>query len=447
MPRLFTDPLIITLLLFAVMLLLLLSGVWIGFTLFSVGVAGMLLYQTNLPAAISIWDKIGGLMATSVWNSMNSWSITALPLFILMGEILFRTSISTRLLNGLVPWLSRIPGRLLHVNIVACSLFAAVSGSSAATTATVGKITLDELSRRGYNRSLAIGSLAGAGTLGFLIPPSLIMIIYGVLSDTSIGKLFASGILPGLLLASLYSTYIIIRAKIEPGIVPDSDEIYTLRQKLVALKELVPVVLLVVAVLGGIYLGVTTPTEAAAIGVIGALILAAGYRNLSWENFREALLNAVRTTCMICFIISGAAFLSQVVAFVGVARGLSEYIVSMKVSPYVLLMVLGVMYLILGMILDGISIVVMTLPIVLPIVLAAGFDPIWFGVYLVIMVELSQITPPVGFSLFVIQGISQEPVSAIIKATIPFFLLMILAVVMIAIWPDIVMYLPNLMSK
>ena len=332
----FTDPLIITLLLFAVMLLLLLSGVWIGFTLFSVGVAGMLLYQTNLPAAISIWDKIGGLMATSVWNSLNSWSITALPLFILMGEILFRTSISTRLLNGLVPWLSRIPGRLLHVNIVACSLFAAVSGSSAATTATVGKITLDELSRRGYNRSLAIGSLAGAGTLGFLIPPSLIMIIYGVLSDTSIGKLFASGILPGLLLASLYSTYIIIRAKIEPGIVPDSDETYTLQQKLVALKELVPVVLLVVAVLGGIYLGVTTPTEAAAIGVIGAMVLAAGYRNLSWENFREALLNAVRTTCMICFIIAGAAFLSQVVAFVGVARGLSEYIVSMHVSPYVL---------------------------------------------------------------------------------------------------------------
>jgi C4-dicarboxylate transporter DctM subunit len=447
MPLLFTDPLIITLLLFAVLLFLLLCGVWIGFTLFSVGVVGMLLYQTNLPASISIWDKIGGLMATSVWNSLNSWSITALPLFILMGEILFRTSISTRLLNGLVPWLSRIPGRLLHVNIVACSLFAAVSGSSAATTATVGKITLDELSRRGYNRSLAIGSLAGAGTLGFLIPPSLIMIIYGVLSDTSIGKLFASGILPGLLLATLYSTYIIIRAKIEPGIVPDSAETYTLKQKLAALKELVPVVLLVVAVLGGIYLGVTTPTEAAAIGVIGALVLAAGYRNLSWENVREALLNAVRTTCMICFIIAGAAFLSQVVAFVGVARGLSEYIVNMQVSPYVLLMVLGVMYLILGMILDGISIVVMTLPIVLPIVLAAGFDPIWFGVYLVIMVELSQITPPVGFSLFVIQGISQEPVSAIIKATIPFFLLMILAVVMIAIWPDIVMYLPNQMSK
>jgi len=447
MQTLFTEPLTITLLLFAILLLLLLSGVWIGFSLFGVGVAGMLIYKTNLPPAISIWDKIGGLMATSVWNSLNSWAITALPLFILMGEILFRTSISTRLLNGLVPWFSRIPGRLLHINIVACSLFAAVSGSSAATTATVGKITLDELSRRGYDRSLALGSLAGAGTLGFLIPPSLIMIIYGVLSDTSIGKLFVSGILPGLLLAALYSAYIVLRAKIDPHIVPDSAESYSLQQKLAALKELVPVLLLVVAVLGGIYLGVTTPTEAAAIGVLGALVLAAAYRNLSWGNFREALLNAVQTTCMICFIIAGAAFLSQVVGVVGVARGLSEYIVSLQVSPYVLLLILGLMYLVLGMILDGISIVVMTLPIVLPMVMAAGFDPIWFGVFLVIMVELSQITPPVGFSLFVIQGISQEPVSSIIKATVPFFMLMILAVILISIWPDIVMFLPDQMSK
>jgi len=443
---LLTDPLIITLALFAVLLLLLLSGVWIGFSLFGVGITGMLIYKTNLPAAISIWDKIGGLMATSIWNSLNSWSITALPLFILMGEILFRTAVSTRLLNGLVPWLSRIPGRLLHINVVACSLFAAVSGSSAATTATVGKITLDELSKRGYDRSLAIGSLAGAGTLGFLIPPSLIMIIYGVLSDTSIGKLFISGILPGLMLATLYSLYIIVRAKLNPAVVPDSDETYSWGQKLASLKELVPVLLLVTAVLGGIYLGFTTPTEAAAIGVIGAVLLALFYRNLSWATLSDALFNAVQTTCMICFIIAGAAFLSQVVGFVGVARGISEAIVALNLSPYALLAILGIMYLILGMILDGISIVVMTLPIVLPIVVAAGFDPIWFGVYLVIMVELSQITPPVGFSLFVIQGISYESVGTIIKATIPFFLLMILAVVLIALWPEIVMYLPNQMS-
>jgi C4-dicarboxylate transporter DctM subunit len=442
---LFSEPLILTLCLFAVLLVLLLGGVWIGFTLFGVGIAGLLIYPSNLPPSMSIWDKIGGLMANSAWNSMNSSVLTALPLFILMGEILFRTAISTRLLNGLVPWLSSIPGRLLHINVFACSLFAAVSGSSAATTATVGKITLDELSKRGYDRSLAIGSLAGAGTLGFLIPPSLIMIIYGVLSDTSIGKLFIAGVIPGLFLASMYTIYIIIQAKLKPGIVPDKDETYSFAQKMTALKDLFPILLLVFVVLGGIYLGFTTPTESAAIGVVGALILAIAYHCLTWDNFREALLSAVQTTCMICLIISGAAFLSQVVGFTGIARGISTYIVGLNTSPYVLLFILAIMYLILGMILDGISIVVMTLPIVLPIIITAGFDPLWFGIFLVIMVELSQITPPVGFSLFVIQGIAFEPVSAIIKATIPFFLIMILMVVILSVFPDLVLYLPNLM--
>jgi len=437
----------LSLVLFAVLLVVLLSGLWIGFSLFTVGVAGMLLYDANLPPVISIWDKIGGLVANSAWNSLNSWSLTALPLFILMGEILFRTAISTRLLNGLVPWLSNIPGRLLHINVVACSLFAAVSGSSAATTATVGKITLDELSRRGYDRSLAIGSLAGAGTLGFLIPPSLIMIIYGVLSDTSIGKLFIGGVIPGLLLASFYSLYIMLRAKMKPSIVPAAKETYSTSDKLASLKELVPVLLLVFVVLGGIYLGFTTPTEAAAIGVLGALILALAYRNLTLQNFREALLQAVQTTAMICLIIAGAAFLAQVVGFVGIARGISEYIVSLNMSPYMLLVVLGIMYLILGMILDGISIVVMTLPIVLPIVTSAGFDALWFGIFLVIMVELSQITPPVGFSLFVIQGIAYEPVVNIIKATLPFLIIMILMVVMLTFFPELVLYLPNKMIQ
>jgi len=435
----------LSLVLFGLLFLFLLSGLWIGFSLFSVGIAGMLLYKTNLPAAISLWDKIGGLLANSIWNSLNSWSLTALPLFILMGEILFRTSISTKLLNGLVPWLSNVPGRLLHINVVACSLFAAVSGSSAATTATVGKITLDDLSKRGYDRSLAIGSLAGAGTLGFLIPPSLIMIIYGVLSDTSIGKLFSGGIIPGLLLASFYSLYIGVRAKMNPAAVPAADRKYSFAEKIGALKELLPVILLIVVVLGGIYLGITTPTEAAAIGVLGSLVLALAYRNLSWQNFREALLQAVQTSCMICLIIAGAAFLAQVVGFVGIARGISTYIAGLNMSPYLLLLVLGLMYLVLGMILDGISIVVMTLPIVLPIVLAAGFDPLWFGIYLVIMVELSQITPPVGFSLFVIQGISYEPVSYIIKSTLPFLIIMVLMVVLLAIFPDIVLFLPNKM--
>ncbi len=430
---------------FGIMFAFLLSGVWIGFSLFLAGISGMLLYNITLPPNMSIWFKIGTLIANSVWNSIDSWSLTALPLFVLMGEILFRTAMSTRLLNGLVPWLSNVPGRLLHINVVACSLFAAVSGSSAATTATVGKITLTELSKRGYDRKLAIGSLAGAGTLGFLIPPSLIMIIYGILSDSSIGKLFIGGIIPGIILASMYSSYIIIVSLIKPNIVPKEKEHYTFKEKIIASKELIPVLGLIFVVLGGIYLGFTTPTEAAAIGVLGAYILAIYFKNLTWENFKLSLLNSVKTTVMICFIIMGAAFLSQVVGFVGIARALSEYIAGLHLSPYVLIFVLGLMYLFLGMILDGISIVVMTLPIVLPIVLHAHFSPLWFGIFLVIMVELSQITPPVGFSLFVIQGISDEKIDTILKATFPFFIIMILMVVLLTIFPEIALYLPNKM--
>ncbi|GAB6178486.1 TRAP transporter large permease subunit [Desulfobaculum senezii] len=429
----------------AVMMILLLSSKWIGFSLFASGVAGMLLFEVHLPPTISIWDKIGDLLANSVWNSLNSWALTALPLFILMGEILYRTAISTRLLNGLVPWLSGVPGRLYHINVVACSLFAAVSGSSAATTATVGKITLSELTRRGYRKSLAIGSLAGAGTLGFLIPPSLIMIIYGVLSDTSIGKLFIAGVIPGLVLATMYSVYIVARAKMDPDAIPGEDETYTWADRFAALRDLIPVFGLIVLVLGGIYVGLTTPTEAAAIGVVGALGLALYFRNLTWTNLQQALLSAVKTSGMICFIIAGAAFLSQVVGFVGIARAISTSIAELNLSPYTLILVLGLMYLFLGMILDGISIVVMTLPIVLPIVQSAGFEALWFGIFVVFMVELSQITPPVGFSIFVIQHIAKEDVRTILKATFPFFCIMVIMVMLVTVFPDIVFFLPRQM--
>jgi tripartite ATP-independent transporter DctM subunit len=306
----------------------------------------------------------------------------------------------------------------------------------------VGKITLSELSKRGYDRELALGSLAGAGTLGFLIPPSLIMIIYGILSDTSIGKLFIAGVIPGLTLAGCYSAFIIVRTLLNPRIVPKLTDRFTARQRIRSLKELAPVFLLIFVVLGGIYLGMTTPTEAAAIGVTGALVLAVYFRNLTWTVFRQAVMSAVVTTTMITFIIAGAAFLSQVVGFIGIARALSEYIASLGLSPYVLIAVVGFMYILLGMILDGISIVVMTLPIVLPIVIRAGFDPLWFGIFLVFMVEISQITPPVGFSIFVIESISNEPVSFILRSTYPFFLIMIFVVVLITLFPDLVFYLP-----
>ena len=441
-----SDPLVLSIVLIFIMFVFLLSSIWIGVSLILTGIVGMLIFENNLPPVISIFDKIGDLLASSMYDSLNSWSLAALPIFILMGEILYKSSISTRLLNGLTPWLNFIPGKLLHVNVAACSLFAAISGSSSATTATVGKITLDELKKRGYSKSLAIGSLAGSGTLGFLIPPSLIMIIYGVLSNVSIGKLFMAGILPGLLLATLYSVYIMIVSRIDKSVVPEEDVKYTMNDYIHSLKDLFPVFSLIFVVLGSIYGGLATPTEAASLGVLGAVVLAVYFKSFTFDVMKNALLNTIKTSIMISFIIVGAGFLSQVVGFLGIARAISEFIGTLDLSPMMLILILGIMYLFLGMILDGISIVVMTLPIVLPIILMAGFDPLWFGIFLVFMVELSQITPPVGFSLFVIQSISGEKIEYILKATLPFFLLMIVAVVLITFFPEIVQFLPKYMT-
>ncbi|ROR03003.1 TRAP transporter large permease [Desulfosoma caldarium] len=439
------DPFVLSITVFSIMFLFLLSGLWIGFSLMAAGVAGMLLADLNLPPGFSVWTKIGNLLVNSMWNSVNSWSLTALPLFVFMGELLHRTAVSDKLFNGLVPWLNRIPGKLLHINVFACSLFAAVSGSSAATTATVGKITLDELSKRGYSESMALGSLAGAGTLGFMIPPSLIMIIYGILSDTSIGQLFIGGIFPGLLLAGGYSFYIALRAIVTPDIVPSQEESFTWAQRFRSLRDLAPVLFLIAVVLGGIYLGYTTPTEAAAIGVLGAFVLGVLFRTMSWSIFKDALWSAVRTSTMITFIIVGAAFLSQVVGFLGITTTLSRFIADLHLSPYMLIFILGLMYIFLGMLLDGISLVVMTLPIVLPMILHAGFSPLWFGIFLVFMVELSQITPPVGFSIFVLQSMSHKDVGFILKATFPFFVIMVVTVVLVTVFPQIALFLPQKM--
>jgi tripartite ATP-independent transporter DctM subunit len=442
-----SDPLVLSVIIIAVMFIFLLSSIWIGVSLIITGIVGMLLFDHNLPPAISVMTKIGDLLSSSLYDALNSWSLAALPMFILMGEILYKSSISTRLLNGLKPWLDYIPGGLLHVNVAACSLFAAVSGSSAATTATVGKITLDELEKRGYSKSLAMGSLAGSGTLGFLIPPSLIMIIYGVLSDVSIGKLFIAGILPGLLLATLYSLYIMYKATVDKSVVPLEREVFTLKDRLHSVKDLAPIFSLITLVLGSIYGGYATPTEAAALGVFGSLILAVYFKSIDMDVLKNAILNTIKTSTMIGFIIAGAIFLSQVIGFLGIARAMSEFITGLGLSPLMLILLIGIMYIILGMILEAISIVVMTLPIVLPIVILAGFDPLWFGVFLVFMVEMAQITPPVGFSLFVIQSISGEKIEAILKATFPFFILMVVTVVLITIFPEIVFYLPNQMIK
>jgi tripartite ATP-independent transporter DctM subunit len=429
--------LMMALVVFGILFLTLAAGIWVGFSLFIVGFMGMVIFSP-LPA--------GNNMASSVWATIEKWEYVALPLFILMGEILYRSGISEKLFKSLVPWLYRLPGGLLLMNIVSCTLFAAVSGSSAATTATVGRITLAEFDKLGYDRRLAMGSLAGAGTLGFLIPPSLIMIVYAILAEVSIGKMFMAGILPGLLLAGIYSSYIIYRGIRNPAIAPRTQESYSWRERLVGLKDLAPTLLLILMVLGSIYGGVATPTEAAALGVLGATVFAFLNRQMNLKILFECLVGAVKTNAMIMMIVVGAGFLSRVMGFLGIPATITQAITEMDLSPYMLMIILGGFYILLGCLLDGFSIVVMTLPIALPMVTAAGFDPIWFGIYLILMVEVSQITPPVGFNLFVIQGLTGEPILNIAKYALPFFFLMLLTTVILTIFPDIALFLPDLMT-
>ena len=421
---------------FGILFLTLAAGIWVGFSLFIVGFVAMILYSPL---------SAGSNMASSVWATVEKWEYVAVPLFILMGEILYRSGISEKLFKSLVPWVYRLPGGLLLMNIVSCTLFAAVSGSSAATTATVGRITLAEFDKLGYDRRLAMGSLAGAGTLGFLIPPSLIMIVYAILSEVSIGKMFMAGILPGLLLAGIYSSYIIYRGIRNPGIAPRTQESYSWRERTVGLKDLAPTLLLILIVLGSIYGGVATPTEAAAVGVLGGTIFALINRRMNFKIMFECLVGAVKTTSMIMIIVVGAGFLSRVMGFLGIPMAITRAITELGLSPYMLMILLGGFYILLGCLLDGFSIVVMTLPIALPMVTAAGFDPIWFGIYLILMVEVSQITPPVGFNLFVIQGLTGEPIVQVAKYALPFFFLMILTTAILTLYPEIVLFLPKLM--
>ena len=429
--------LMMALVVFGILFLTLSAGIWVGFALFIVGFMGMVIYSP-LPA--------GNNMASSLWATVEKWEYVALPLFILMGEILYRSGISEKLFKSLVPWLYRLPGGLLLMNIVSCTLFAAVSGSSAATTATVGRITLAEFDKQGYDRRLAMGSLAGAGTLGFLIPPSLIMIVYAILAEVSIGKMFMAGILPGLLLSGIYSSYIIYRGIRNPEIAPKTQESYSWKERMVGLKDLAPTLILILMVLGSIYGGIATPTEAAALGVLGATIFAILNRQMNSKIFFDCLMGAIKTNAMIMLIVVGAGFLSRVMGFLGIPAAITRTITELGLSPYLLMILLGGFYVILGCLLDGFSIVVMTLPIALPMVIAAGFDPIWFGIYLILMVEVSQITPPVGFNLFVIQGLTDEPIVKIAKYALPFFFLMLLTTAILTIFPNIALFLPNLMT-
>jgi len=410
------------------------SGVWIGLALTGVGWISMALF-TARPA--------GDAMSLTIWGSSSSWTLTALPLFVWMGEILFRTRLSQDMFSGLAPWMNRLPGRLLHTNVLGCTIFAAVSGSSAATCATVGKMTLPELRLRGYPDSIVIGTLAGAGTLGLLIPPSLIMIVYGVSADVSITRLFAAGVMPGLLVAGLMMGYIGVWALLNRKDVPQAESGMSFQRKLAASASLIPVVLLILGVLGSIYSGLATATEAAGVGVVGSLILSAVQGSLNRDSFMAALMGATRLFCMIALILAGAAFLTLSMGYLGLPRQLAEWIGSLGLSPLALLASLMLFYIALGCFLDGISLIVLTMGVVLPIIQVAGIDPLWFGIFVVLVVEMAQITPPVGFNLFVLQGMTGKSLLWIARAAVPMFLLLMLAVFLIYWFPGIVTWLPS----
>ena len=428
----------LTIFFISVLLIFLGSGVWVGISMIGVSTIGMMMFTSR---------PVGDAMATTMWSMGSSWSLTALPLFVWMGEILFRTKLSENLFKGLSPWLSKLPGGLIHVNILGCAIFAAISGSSAATVATVGKMSIPELRKRNYPERFLLGTLAGSGTLGLLIPPSIILIIYGVTVEESIAKLFIAGIIPGIGLALLFMIYVVAWSLKNKKIMPVISEDFSFLEKIKKSGQLLPVVLLIFSVIGSIYAGIATATEAASLGVLGALVLSYFQKSLTKESFSKSLLGATKTSCMIAFILAGSSFLTLAMAFTGLPKNLAVFIDTLGLSPYMLLIVLTLFYIILGMFLDGISAVVLTMAIIEPMIRQAGFDMIWFGIYLVIVVEMAQITPPVGFNLFVLQGMAKRDMGFIARSAFPLFLLMILAVIIIIAFPQLALWLPEQMIQ
>jgi tripartite ATP-independent transporter DctM subunit len=420
------------------MLVLLASGVWVAVTLMSVGLISMLLFS-HAPATT--------IQATVIWGQSSSWALTALPLFIWMGGILYRTRLAKDMFEGLSPWLAGFPGRLIHINVVSCGIFAAVSGSSAATTATIGRITVPELLKRGYDEKTTIGSLAGSSTLGFLIPPSIIMIVYGVAADVSITRLFIAGILPGIMLMIIFMGYLAIWSALNPSKVPPREPRIPFLKRIRETAKLFPIVLLMIAVSGSIYLGIATATEAAAVGVVGALLIALFTGSLTKQSFIDSVLGATRTSVMVSFILAGAAFLSTAMGFTGIPRELSAWVGTLNLDKFELLLALTVLFIILGCFLDGISIVVLTSAVIMPIILQAGIDPIWFGIFLVVLIEMSQITPPVGINLFILQSITGKNLWDVSVAAFPFFILLIVATILLILFPEIATWLPNTIRK
>ncbi len=428
----------LTLILLLLLFFLLGSGIWVAFSLLAVGMAGMALFSEA---------PLGEVMATTIWGASNSWALAALPLFVWMGEILFRSRLSEDMFTGLSPWLTHLPGRLLHVNILGCGIFAAVSGSSAATAATIGKMSIPELARRQYPESMVLGTLAGSATLGLLIPPSIILIVYGVATEQSIARLFIAGVLPGCLLVTLFIGYVVVWSLLHPKAIPGGGAVpLSFMEKIRRSRRLIPVILLILGVMGSIYSGIASPTDAAAVGVLLALVLSWHSGSLSRATFVDGLLGATKTSCMIAFILAGAAFLTVAMGFTGIPKMLAVWISGMNLSPYALLGALTLFFIIMGCFLDGISVVVLTTSVIMPMVEQAGIDPLWFGIFVVIVVEMAQITPPVGFNLFVIQGLTGIDILRVAYAAMPFFLLLLVGLSLIVVFPEIVTVLPNMMG-
>jgi len=415
---------------------LLAGGVWIAIALMATGYVGMQFAAGGIPA--------GSVLATKIWGNSASWELAALPLFIWMGEILFRTRLSEEMFRGLAPWLNWLPGRLLHVNVLACGIFGSVSGSSAATCATVAKIALPELKKRGYDEMISLGSLAGAGTLGILIPPSITMVVYAVAANVSIIQIFLAGFLPGLLVMALYSGYICIWSLAHPRRTPPADPPMPLREKLRQSTQLIPLMLLITLVFVSLLAGWATATECAAWGVLGSLAIAWWHGALTRQSFWASVMGATRVNCMILLILAGASYVSTSMGYTGIPRELAAWVNGFNLSPYALIAALTVMYIVLGTALDGISMIVLTTVVVLPMIQQAGFDLVWFGIFLVLLVEMAEVTPPVGFNLFVLQTMSGHDSNTVARASIPFFFLLVAAVAIITIFPQIVMVLPRM---
>ena len=426
----------ISALLLVFLTILLAGGVWIALALMATGYVGMQFIGGGIPS--------GPVLATTIWGNSNSWSLAALPLFIWMGEILYRTKLSEEMFRGLAPWLNRIPGRLMHVNVLACGIFGSVSGSSAATCATVAKIALPELKKRGYDEMISLGSLAGAGTLGILIPPSITMVVYAVAANVSIIQIFLAGFLPGLLVMVLYSGYIAGWSLLNPHKQPPPEPKMTLREKFHESRQLIPLGLLIILVFLSLMLGWATATECAAWGVLGSLAIAWWHNALTWASFRDSVMGTVRVNCMIMLILAGASYMSTSMAYTGIPAAVAAWVDSFHLSPYALIAALTVMYIVLGTALDGISMIVLTTTIVIPMIKQAGFDPVWFGIFVVLVVEMAEVSPPVGFNLFVLQTMSGKDSNTVARAALPFFFLLVVAVAIITVFPDIVMVLPRL---